>query len=99
VLSVHLQVGLGTDVGAGASCSMLDSMRQALVASRVCAFGTGGANGKQPTCKPLSLHEVFHLATQGGAEALGLGTLTAHFSILLLACCEQLIYYTVCLYY
>jgi cytosine/adenosine deaminase-related metal-dependent hydrolase len=70
-------VGLGTDVGAGASCSMLDSMRQALIASRVCAFSTSGANVKLPAHSPLSLAEVFHLATQGGAEALGLGTLTA----------------------
>jgi cytosine/adenosine deaminase-related metal-dependent hydrolase len=94
-------VGLGTDVGAGASCSILDSMRQALVASRVCAFGTGGANGKLPTCKPLSLHEVFHLATQGGAEAIGLGMLTGELTeYYLLAGCEQyMFFYIVCLYY
>ncbi|KAK6839978.1 Guanine deaminase [Apiospora arundinis] len=62
-----IPVGLGTDSGGGFSSSMLDAMRQALVASNAREVQSGGK------LKGLSIPEVFHLATQGGAKVCGLG--------------------------
>ena len=67
------QVGLGTDIAGGYSTSMLDSIRQAVVASRVASF-------QNANTEPLSYAEAFHLATAGGAEVLGLGHITGDFS-------------------
>ncbi|KAK8109593.1 Guanine deaminase [Apiospora kogelbergensis] len=62
-----IPVGLGTDSGGGFSSSMLDAMRQAIVASNAREVQSGGA------LKGLSIPEVFHLATLGGAKVCGLG--------------------------
>ncbi|CAM9904642.1 unnamed protein product [Discosporangium mesarthrocarpum] len=78
MLNEGIKVGLGTDVAGGYSPSMLDCIRQTLVASRVSCMGVkhdeGGEGGE-----PLSFHEAFHLATQGGAEVLGLGNVVGNF--------------------
>eukprot|EP00611_Tribonema_gayanum_P006843 TRINITY_DN16187_c0_g1_i1.p1 TRINITY_DN16187_c0_g1~~TRINITY_DN16187_c0_g1_i1.p1 ORF type:complete len:560 (-),score=154.09 TRINITY_DN16187_c0_g1_i1:594-2273(-) len=73
------KVGLGTDVAGGYSSSILDCLRQALIASRVCSFGHGLEPG-EAACDALTFQEGFHLATQGGAEALGLGHLVGNFT-------------------
>ncbi|WP_047249978.1 guanine deaminase [Chromobacterium subtsugae] len=52
-------VGLGTDLGAGTSFSMLQTMNAAYMAA-------------QSHGKPLSAAQAFYLATRGGAEALGI---------------------------
>ncbi|KAI1818628.1 guanine deaminase [Poronia punctata] len=57
-----IKVGLGTDSGGGFSSSMLDAMRQALVASNAREESSGGGD------KGLSIGEVFYLATLGGAR-------------------------------
>ncbi|KAK8074058.1 guanine deaminase [Apiospora phragmitis] len=61
-----IPVGLGTDSGGGFSSSMLDAMRQALVASNAREVQSGGE------LKGLTIPEVFHLATLGGARVCGL---------------------------
>ncbi|OQR82940.1 guanine deaminase [Achlya hypogyna] len=68
-----IKVGLGTDVSAGYTTSMLDAVRNTVVASKLVAMGHG--SGKEPADAdeaPLSYAEAFHLATVGGAEALSL---------------------------
>ncbi|POZ63929.1 guanine deaminase [Chromobacterium alticapitis] len=54
-----IPVGLGTDLGAGTSFSMLQTMNAAYMAA-------------QSHGKPLSAVQAFYLATRGGAEALGI---------------------------
>ncbi|KAK7946317.1 uncharacterized protein PG986_010638 [Apiospora aurea] len=62
-----IPVGLGTDSGGGFSSSMLDAMRQAIVASNAREVQSQGQ------LKGLTIPEVFHLATLGGARVCGLG--------------------------
>ncbi|KAI1148748.1 hypothetical protein F4825DRAFT_454159 [Nemania diffusa] len=57
-----IKVGLGTDSGGGFSSSILDAMRQALVASNAKEVMSQGKD------KGLSIDEVFYLATLGGAR-------------------------------
>lgn len=75
-LDEGLSVGLGTDVGAGTTLSMWHEMAMACTASKLRWADTrGGAD------RPLRPAEALHLATAGGARALGLegvtGTLDA----------------------
>jgi len=84
LLQEGVKVGLGTDVAGGYSSSMLDALRQALIASQAVSFGGGAApdeeEGECPkTYDPLSFQEAFHLATQGGAEVLGMGNHVGNF--------------------
>mmetsp|Transcript_10278 Transcript_10278/g.23774 ORF Transcript_10278/g.23774 Transcript_10278/m.23774 type:complete len:499 (+) Transcript_10278:279-1775(+) len=62
-----VKVGLGTDIAGGSSVSMIDCMRQAVVASRASSFGSQVAG-----YEPLTFAEVFHLATKGSAQVLGM---------------------------
>ncbi|KAI1750509.1 hypothetical protein F4782DRAFT_246742 [Xylaria castorea] len=57
-----MKVGLGTDSGGGFSSSILDAMRQALVASNAKEVMSQGKD------EGLSIDEVFYLATLGGAR-------------------------------
>ncbi|ORY60671.1 uncharacterized protein BCR38DRAFT_442048 [Pseudomassariella vexata] len=57
-----IKVGLGTDSGGGFSSSILDAMRQALIASNAREVMSKGKD------KGLSIAEVFYLATLGGAR-------------------------------
>ncbi|KAI8949774.1 guanine deaminase [Xylaria longipes] len=61
-LQLGIKVGLGTDSGGGFSSSILDAMRQALVASNAREVMSNGED------KGLSIDEVFYLATLGGAR-------------------------------
>ena len=83
-----IKVGLGTDVAGGHSASMLDCMRQSLVASRVVGFEhrDKGTNPKsiheqEVEYPPMSYPEMFYLATQGSAEALGMGDVVGNFQV------------------
>ncbi|KAK4195242.1 putative guanine deaminase [Triangularia verruculosa] len=60
-LDNKIKVGLGTDSGGGFSSSMLDAMRQAMIASHAREVMSEGED------KGLSIAEVFYLATLGGA--------------------------------
>ncbi|KAK0704645.1 hypothetical protein B0H67DRAFT_603741 [Lasiosphaeris hirsuta] len=57
-----IKVGLGTDSGGGFSSSILDAMRQAMIASHAREVASKGED------KGLTIPEAFYLATLGGAE-------------------------------
>ncbi|XP_073971928.1 guanine deaminase isoform X1 [Rhodnius prolixus] len=58
-----INVGLGTDVSGGCNPSIMDAMRSALATSRHISF-------HKENCTTLNFHEVFYMATLGGAKAL-----------------------------
>ncbi|KAK6951766.1 hypothetical protein Daesc_006289 [Daldinia eschscholtzii] len=68
-----IKVGLGTDSGGGFSSSILDAMRQALVASNAREVMSGGKD------KGLNISELFYLATLGGAKVCGLDSKIGNF--------------------
>ena len=61
-----VRVGLGSDVGAGPEVNLWQVMRSALDTQKARSY-------HEPGVVPLTAAEAFHLATQGGAEVLGLG--------------------------
>ncbi|KAM4066978.1 amidohydrolase family protein [Hirsutella rhossiliensis] len=71
-----IDVGLGTDSGGGYSPSILNAMRHALVASFARDF-IYAKNGDAS----LSLDQVFHMATIGGARVVGFGDEIGDFTI------------------
>jgi guanine deaminase len=70
-----IKVGLGTDVGGGFSCSILEAMRQAFIISKARETMT---KGDDPA---LKLHEGFFLATLGGAQVCGLAEKIGNFAV------------------
>ena len=88
LLDDGIEVGLGTDVSGGYSCSILVAAREAAMVSRTLAAlapeetgsedgkGRLGAEAKHSTSakdrKKLSVEECLYLATKGGAKCLGL---------------------------
>lgn len=70
-----IKVGLGTDSGGGFASGMLDSIRQTIIASNAREVLSNGAD------KALTLSQVFHLATVGGAEVLGLDEKIGNFAV------------------
>ena len=60
-----MHVGLGSDVAAGSSLNMFAAMRQALQASKM------RWRIQDKTQKPLTLEEVFYMATRGGGKFFG----------------------------
>ncbi|KAL1849393.1 hypothetical protein Daus18300_013275 [Diaporthe australafricana] len=70
-----INIGLGTDSGGGFSSSILDAMRQALVASNAReAMSQGDEKG-------LSIEELFYLATLGGARVCSVGDKVGKFAV------------------
>jgi guanine deaminase len=70
-----LRVGLGTDISAGHSPSVLDACRYAVAASRALDEGVDPAlpaHRRGRTDARIDHREAFWLATAGGGEALGL---------------------------
>ncbi|KAI1272531.1 hypothetical protein F5Y07DRAFT_403355 [Xylaria sp. FL0933] len=70
-----IKVGLGTDSGGGFSSSILDAMRQAIVASNAREVMSHGQD------KGLSIPEVFYLATLGGARVCCLDKKIGNFAV------------------
>ncbi|KAK9504433.1 hypothetical protein O3M35_010767 [Rhynocoris fuscipes] len=68
-----INVGLGTDVAGGCNPSILDAMRSALTNSLHISL-------KKKEHKPLNFHEVFYMATTGGAKALGKEEIIGNFT-------------------
>ncbi|TDH67718.1 hypothetical protein CCR75_001964 [Bremia lactucae] len=84
LLHEGIKVGLGTDVSGGYSPSMLDAIRQAIIASKLVANGNGSANDDDEggiLYEPLTYAEAFYLATTGSAEALGLSDQVGNFQV------------------
>lgn len=63
-----IKVGLGTDSGGGYSVSMLNAMRHSMITS----FARDFLDTKDGSAA-VSLEEVFHMATVGGARVVGFG--------------------------
>ena len=61
-----VRVGLGSDVGAGPEVNLWQVMRAALDTQKARSY-------YEPGVELLAAADAFHLATQGGADALGLG--------------------------
>ena len=80
LLQKKLKIGLGTDVSGGPSPSIIDSMRNALNCSKAIYFEKRKQD-KETKYKPLNIDEVFYLATEGGANALGIGDKVGNFEI------------------
>lgn len=85
-----VKVGLGSDIAGGCSSSMLESIRQCVIASRTASFGRplnedanvapqAPAAETVPRSDPLNYSEAFHLATMGGADVLGLKDTVGNF--------------------
>lgn len=70
-----IKVGLGTDSGGGFSSSILDAMRQAMIASHAREAMSGGRD------EALTVAEVVHLATLGGAQVCGLEDKIGNFQV------------------
>lgn len=66
LLERGIKVSLGTDVSGGYSTSMLDACRQAVISSKVIHFQN------REKYQPLTVDEVFSLATLNGAISLNL---------------------------
>ncbi|EEB06927.1 guanine deaminase [Schizosaccharomyces japonicus yFS275] len=75
MLTNGVKVGLGTDVSAGYSVNMLDSIRQAAMTSR--QLSVLHSNNQIA----LSLAELFFMATLGGAQLLNLGDRIGSFAL------------------
>ena len=80
-----IKVGLGTDVSGGSSTSMLDAIRQTVIASKLVAAGLGSTadteHGDSQHYEALSYAEAFHLATVGSAECLGIDQIVGNFIV------------------
>ncbi|KAI5204210.1 Metallo-dependent hydrolase [Aureobasidium subglaciale] len=74
-LDKGIKVGLGTDSGGGFSSSILDAIRQALIASNAREVATKGND------KGLSLEELFYMATLGGAKVCRFGDQVGNFEV------------------
>jgi guanine deaminase len=70
-----IKTGLGTDSGGGFSSSILDAMRQALVASNAREAMSHGSE------KGLCLEELFYLATLGGAQVCSVDDRVGKFAV------------------
>ncbi len=74
-LEKGLRVGLGTDIAGGPSASMYDTLRMTVVASRMLEGGVDPSLPPDRRGRPSARQDwrtAFHLATAGGAAALGL---------------------------
>lgn len=75
MLEHGVHVGLGTDIAGGASPSILENARQAVIASRVLESGVDPAQGRDQRRRESSRIDAltaFWLATAGGGVALDL---------------------------
>ena len=70
----YMQIGLGTDVGGGYSPSMLSAVRNAVIASKALRMQSisKGLSPEEADKDLLNWKEAMFLATQGGAQALGI---------------------------
>ena len=89
LLDEGVKVGLGTDVSGGCSSSVLVAAREAAMVSRTLAAvesqqqrstDAKGGDGDSDR-KKLSVEECLFLATQGGADVLGLGHRVGSFEV------------------
>ena len=90
-LSLHVKVGLGTDIAGGYSADIMNAMRHAVAVSRIRENSVQAQHEKdtddsQDTGTPyktlaIDWKESLHLATRGGAEALTLPAKSGTFEV------------------
>ncbi|CAG8555036.1 1676_t:CDS:1 [Funneliformis caledonium] len=80
LLNEGIKVGLGTDLSAGYSKSILNAVRNASIASRV-IFMSHSSNDNDKSFPHLTLPELTYLATMGGAELVNLDKKIGNFLI------------------
>lgn len=76
LLDAGIPVGLGSDVAGGPELSLLRGMAAAGFVARAREIAGRGRGMRGPVRGRLSPAELLHLATLGGAEAMGLGPIT-----------------------
>ncbi|KAI1774109.1 guanine deaminase [Hypoxylon cercidicola] len=84
LLDAGVGVGLGTDVSGGYSGSVLEAARQAALVSNHRAMPAGkwaDVPAEERERAKLSVEEVLHLATRGGAGVLGLQSKVGGFEV------------------
>jgi guanine deaminase len=72
------KVGLGTDVAGGYSSSMLDSIRQAIIASKVTHINS---RDSEKVYQPIGYEQALYMATLGGAKTMNLHDKLGNFVI------------------
>lgn len=77
----HTKIGLGTDVAGGYSPSILDAIRQSIIASQTVFINSRDSQETSPGSQylPLNFKEAFYLATLGGAKCMNLDTKLGNF--------------------
>ncbi|CAG8669685.1 7229_t:CDS:2 [Dentiscutata erythropus] len=78
LLDEGIKVGLGTDISGGFSKSILDSIRNASIASRVIYISSKTNDKVYPH---LTLPELTYLATMGGAQLVNLEDVIGNFTV------------------
>ncbi|KAF0546615.1 guanine deaminase [Gigaspora margarita] len=78
LLDEGIKVGLGTDISGGFSKSILDSIRNASIASRTIYMSSKTSDKDFP---PLTLSELTYLATMGGAQLVNLENVIGNFTV------------------
>ncbi len=70
-----IDIGLGTDISAGATPSLYDNAKQSVVSSRMLEDGVNNALPAEERVVPnsrITINEAFYFATAGGGESLSL---------------------------
>ncbi|GIN40101.1 MULTISPECIES: guanine deaminase [Heyndrickxia] len=70
-----IDIGLGTDISAGATPSLYDNAKQSVVSSRMLEDGVNNALPAEERGVPnsrITINEAFYFATAGGGESLSL---------------------------
>jgi len=81
LIAGKVRVALGTDICGGANPSMLDAMKQALIASQTTLIRAQESNPKPAELpKPLGWREALYLGTRAGADVVGLSNTVGHFA-------------------
>jgi guanine deaminase len=86
LLSRGVKLSLGTDVAGGYSASMLDAIRQTIIASKSKCFEEASVlqatnDDAKVVHAPINYTEAFYLATVGGAEVMGMEDQIGSFSV------------------
>jgi len=81
LVGANVRVALGTDICGGANPSMLDAMKQAIIASQTTLINCHGKCLKPAELpKPFGWREALYLGTRAGADVVGLGDKIGYFA-------------------
>lgn len=78
-ITKELNIGLGTDIGAGYSFSILNEMKESVENSKLLNIMKNISNERQS--QKITVENAFYLATLGGAKSLGLENQLGNFEI------------------